>query len=212
MAVTAIIGHGRSAEGRKWGPRIDRCNMVVRMWDWHWQSADDYGSRYDVGLFEISNGLIDRFRQYNRRRPARCWIASFLWRLSREYAPPGRVEIVDQRRWTEIGVQQFGGAGTRDKLQFTRGTIAACWAIEAAAVGDTVMLIGFDNVLAAKALPIEEGFSKVYRAEPSTFHFDGYAEGETRYGNHDFTVELPVMRFLAAHRGINLVFAQQEWA
>lgn len=212
MAVTAIIGHGRSAEGRRWGARIDRCSMVVRMWDCHWQPAIDYGTRYDVGLFEIGNGLVERFQQFKRKTPDRFWLASFLWRVSKGFAMPPMTEVIDQRRWTEIGMREFGGIGTRGKLQFTRGTIAACWAIEAASRGDTIMLVGFDNVLAAKALPIEQGFSPAYRAEPSTFHFGGYAEGEVRYGNHDFSVELPVMMHLAQQRGVRIAFAQQEWA
>jgi len=210
MASIAIIGHGRSAEGQGWGRHIDACSLVVRMWDCHWQAPTDYGRKYDYGLFEIAGGITEKFNRFNQRDPRRGWIASFLWRAHTAIALPAKTEIIDQRRWTSVGVE-IGGMGTRGKLQFTRGTIAACWAIENAKPDDKVILVGFDNVMARVALPIETGFSPGYRAEPSTFHFDGYVEGAARYGNHDFGVEYPVMKRLASRNGVEVVFAQREW-
>lgn len=212
MGRIAIIGHGKSAEGRGWGNQIDASDLVVRMWDWQWQTPPDYGRRYDYGLFELATGLMERFNRFNRHKPHRGWLASFLSRSGNAITIPARTEIIDQRRWTSVGSGLFGGMGTKGILQFTRGTIAACWAIEKAERGDTVILVGFDNVKAGQALPIDAGFSPTYRAEPSTFHFDGYAEGAARYGNHDFAVEWPVMNWLAECNGIRLVFADTEWA
>lgn len=212
MAAIAIIGHGRSAEGKRWRGHIDHCDLVVRMWDWQWQAPDDYGTKYDFGLFEIAAGQMERFYKFNKRQPRRGWLASFLWRPGNAVTLPAKTEIIDQRRWTWIGTSVFGGMGTKGKLEFTRGTVAACWAIECAQPGDTVILVGFDNVQAGMALPIETSFAPEYRSEPSSFHFDGYLEGQQKYGNHDFAAEWPVMDYIAERRGVRLRFAHDEWA
>jgi len=76
VGTTAIIGHGKTVEGRGWGPMINAQACVVRMWDCQWQTEVDYGSRYDYGLIEVHKGVMDKFWAHNARQPAIGWIAS----------------------------------------------------------------------------------------------------------------------------------------
>jgi hypothetical protein len=118
--------------------------------------------------------------------------------------------MINQERWNVIG-RKLGGLGASGRLQFTRGTIAACWVLENAPQGASVILVGFDNVHLGKTLGVEEGFPDEYVKQPSTFTFRGYIPNARKYGNHDFAIELPVMRQLAEDRGVQILFAQDIW-
>ena len=210
MKSVVIVGHGRSPEGRGWGRHIDRCATVIRMWDWlPWQNARDYGRKYDIGLFEVDPQLMGTFNKYRQADPRRGWIASVLShpKLCRL---PDDTELVDQAPWNAVG-RAMGGIGETGRLQFTRGTIAGCWAIEHADPGDRIVLVGFDNVKRGATLPVEEGFSPAYRESPGTFSFRGYRPNETKQGNHDFAIEYPVMQRLAAEHSVRIVFAEDVW-
>lgn len=204
----AIVGHARSPEGRGWGPLLDACGGVLRMWDSGWQNAADYGTRYDIGFLEIGHGLVEKAMRHRKRDPNRGWLASWLHGSSPRL--PKMTEVVDQREWTAVG-RRFGGVGTTGRLEFTRGTVAACWAISRAEPGDEIVLVGFDNIRRGVTLDIDKAFCPEYRAHPGSFSFNGYKGGETKFGNHDYTVERPVMEFLAAERGVILSFAQDVW-
>jgi len=206
-----VIGHGRSPEGQSWGARIDGADVVIRMWDCQWQAPTDYGERYDFGLIEASPRYGVAFRIHNRREPAIGWIASMLhgwWKT----AVPERTEFLDQAPWNDLG-RELGGLGATGRLQFTRGTIAACWAITRAAPGDELVLCGFDDIFRGVAsASLEEAFSDAYRANPGTFPFGGYACGVSKMGNHDYAIERPVMMHLAREHGVRVRFAQECWA
>lgn len=205
----AVIGHGRSPEGKGWGGRINACT-VIRMWDWCWQARDDYGSRYDYGLFEAHPAMMRTFYENNRADPDKGWVASALFAPERCRLPKN-TQLVDQAPWNALG-KRLGGKGQTGRLQFTRGTIATCWAIETLAKrGDRIVLVAFDNIRVGRALPLDEAFSKAYQANPGTFSFSSYLENATKYGNHDYAIELPVMRHLAARHGVEIAFAQDIW-
>lgn len=209
LKTFAIIGHGRSPEGRGWGPRIDACT-VLRMWDWsRWQAPADYGVSYDYGFFEAHPQMMATFYENLQCDPSIGWVASALGEVEKCVLPP-RTEIVRQEPWNEIG-KALGGVGATGRLQFTRGTIAACWAIERAETGEEIVLVGFDNIRAGQELQINQAFSPAYRKNPGTFSFAGYRGGVTKNGNHDFAVEKPVLEYLAAQRGVKLSFAQDVW-
>lgn len=209
MATIAIIGHGRSPEGTRWGALIDGCDLVIRMWDCAWQAPADYGSKYDFGLLEAHPQMVQTFQKNNRRRPALGWVASVLHQPERCALPPN-TELVDQTPWNELG-KKLGGIGATGRLQFTRGTIATCWAIEKAKRGSTIVLVGFDNIVAGQTLNIDKAFSPVYRRNPGTFSFSAYRGGVSKFGNHDFAIELPVMKHLAAERRVRLITAGEIW-
>lgn len=176
------------------------------MWDWSWQPEPDYGTRYDYGLIEIGTGLIEKAMRHKKADPAKGWIASFLHGKSN--LPPD-TEIVDQAGWNKIG-KQLGGVGATGRLQFTRGTIAACWAIEKGHWSE-VVLVGFDVVHRGSSIGLEADFCPQYRSNPGTFSFTGWSGGKTKHGNHDFRVERLVIARLAADRNVKLSWAQEVW-
>jgi hypothetical protein len=204
-----VVGHGKSPQGKGWGAHIDQADVVIRMWDWHWQDQPDYGSKYDIGFLEIAPSLVRAFKEHNQHEPAIGFVGSLLWSWHVCALPP-RCETIDQSRWNEIG-KKMGGVGKTGKLQFTRGTIAACWAIEYAQPGDRVVLMGFDNVRLGKTLSPEAGFPEEYLKQPSTFTFKGYENNVRRYGHHDFGIEWPVLQALAEEHGVEIAFADDLW-
>lgn len=205
--MIAIIGHGRSPEGRGWGDRIDQC-LTVRMWDWQWQDRRDYGTRYDYGFFEAHPLMMRAFATNRTGDPAIGWLASVLGDLKRCIVPDG-TDLIRQDRWTDLG-RQMGGMGRTGNLKFTRGTIAACWAIESG-LDDEVVLVGFDHVRAGRTFRLDQAFSPAYRNNPGTFSFKAHRGGVDKAGNHDFAIERPVLVCLARMNGIKLSFAQDVW-
>jgi hypothetical protein len=208
--LIAVIGHGLTPKGKGWGEKIDACNVVLRMWDWHWQNEEDYGRKYDVGFFEIAPPLLKTFFKYNQSQPDLGYVGSVLWHANECQLPP-RTEIITQDAWAAVGTR-LGGHSKTGKLAFTRGTIAACWAVDRFAnAGDVVILVGFDNVKLGKTLSPEAGFPEEYRKQPSTFTFSGYKSNERSYGNHDFGIEWPVLQYLAKEREVKIAFADDLW-
>lgn len=211
--TAAIIGHGRSPEGRNWGSHIDACDLVVRMWNWSWQNRFDYGTKYNYGLIEATPALIETFLKYNNRTPVDGWLASVLWASARcaDKIPP-RTETVNQQTWVEVG-KEMGGVGQTGRLQLTRGTIAAMWAIARGGPGDTVVLVGFDNVQLGYCQSVEEGFPEGYRKSKGVFPFAGYANsaGHSKQGNHDFGIEWHLMKHYAIKNNVDLEYAQNIW-
>lgn len=214
--ITVIIGHGRSPEGQGWGPRIDSADCVVRMWDWDWQDPRDYGTRYDFGLFELHPSLMPRFRAHNKRTPSIGWLASFLrWTIG-GYRPvtmkslPSRTEVISQARWCALGAS-LGGVGATGGLRLTRGTIAACWALERLQSSSELVLVGFDNVLAGKTMPIDAAFSPRYQQALGRMAFANYRPNVSKTGNHDLVVERKILDHIAERSGVVLRFAQEVW-
>lgn len=206
--TAAVVGHGTSALGKGWGKKIDACDLVVRMWNCHWQNEADYGTKYDYGLIEASPGLITAAMQHKRRDPAEGFIASKLFRFDRIQLPP-RSELADQAPWVETA-KEMGGLGATGRLQFTRGTVAACWLIDRAYPGDTIVLVAFDDIYGG--ITVKDAFPKEYLVTPGICPTGGYKPGLRKYGNHDYAIERPLMERLAKDRGARVVFSQEVWA
>jgi hypothetical protein len=210
--ITAVIGHGRSPEGRGWGPRIDACDRVIRMWNWHWQAAADYGSRYDVGLIEVHKQTIADWRAHNRHQPSQGWIASLLMRYRGMVGEvPPTAALINQERWLKLQQRKDWGCGETGDWQLTRGGIAACWAISTAREGDAIALVGFDVIRAGIALPVEDAFSPEYMASGGFFGMGCYVPGRTKEGNHDYPAERRLIEFMAARVPVSVAFAQDVW-
>lgn len=201
----AVIGHGRTPVGRGWGEAIDGCDLVMRMWDCHWQDEGDYGVRYDVGYYELSPKQMSRMKFYNDRTPSKYWVAGLL--KTTTDAQPNTKEIL-MGDWIKLGLE-LGGVGTTGKLKLTRGCAAACWAITALEPKQ-VILVGFDNIATGLALSPKEGFPDVYAALPST-SWKSYVGGGTKYHNHDYVAEGSILKTLAAKHQVRLVHAQDVW-
>lgn len=210
MVTYTVIGHGRSPERKKWGKRIDnRSDFVIRMWDCAWQEPADYGVKYDYGFLELYGPVLNNFYLHNKRQPKLKWLASVLFNGDKLQAPPN-TERIYQHRWARVGVA-LGGVGASGRLELTRGTIAGCWAIEMCEPGDTVVLVGFDNIRAGIAAPIDEAFSPAYRANPGTFSFESYEAGVSKFGNHDYAIEHKIMQNVAKLYGVHVRFAEEVW-
>lgn len=212
-ALIVIVGHGRSPEGKGWGPLINAADCVIRMWEWHWQEPDDYGTRYDWGLVETHRKVLDKFNALNRHWPEKGFIASKLYHTSKTLGSlPPRSMIIDQEQWLQQEGKAIKGVGLTGLWQLTRGGVAACWAISRAAPGSTVVLLGFDNVRGGIALAPDAAFSPVYQADPAFWGMDAYKEGETKEGNHDYPAERRLIELVAARRGgVTVAFAQDFW-
>lgn len=206
-----MIGHGRSPEGRGWGPEIDACGLVVRMWDCHWQPAQDYGTRYDFGMVALNHGQIAAWMKFNERSPARGWLG-FL--REGTMARPG-FETVDPANWNRmarlLGARRQGG-----RFNLTRGCAALCWAIERAGKGGEVVAVGFDNLRRGWLLPVDEAFPADYlahydRAFPGWRGGYGYQSGADTCGSHDIAVERWLVGTLADSRGVTVHPAGDLW-
>lgn len=200
----AVIGHGRSPEGRGWGKAIDQCT-VIRMWDWAWQERADYGERYDFGVFAVLPVSMRAFREAQPWPPAQGWLA--YQRGASDGVLPPRTEIIDQRYRDRIG-------GPRVNL--TRGCAAACWAIDRAGRGGMVVLVGFDNLKSGRCAPAAEAFPPAYldhydRAYPGWRRGWYPANGRTRCGSHDIAAERGLVEQLAAEQGVTLCYAEELW-
>lgn len=182
------------------------------MWEWAWQTPDDYGTRYDFGIIETHRQILKRFDERNTREPSSGWVASILMLFhGLDEALPTRTQLVDQRRWLQQEGRHIHGVGETGKWELTRGGIAACWAISTSGTGATVILVGCDNLRLGRALPIKDAFSVAYIEDPATASFHDYVEGATKTGNHDFAAERKLIEHMAAGRGVNVHFAQDLW-
>lgn len=213
--TVAVIGHGRSPEGRRWGGRVDACRTVVRMWDWHWQvdGPDDWGTRYDYGVIELLPRITEVFWERNRVQPAESWLA--YWRQPPTAPVPDNTIVIGQTWRDEAWALGGRGAGG-NVLNLTRGCAAACWAImRHAHEGEDVVLVGFDNAFAGHCLPTDDAFPERYleqydRQYPH-WRRNWYTPGLTTCGTHDIAIERPLMARLAERAGVDLRFAQEAW-
>lgn len=212
MQTFAIIGHGRSPEGRGWGERINAANHVVRMWNWHWQEPADLGTRYDTGLLEVHKLTIRDWRRHNKHQPAAGWIASLLnpyREMTREL--PKDCLLLDQDTFMRQMPRAERGVGETGVWQLTRGGIAACWALSRAREGDEMILVGFDVIKAGIALPVADAFSPDYVNSGGFFGMGAYVPGKTKEGNHDYEAERRLIEFLAARAAVKVHFAEEIW-
>lgn len=213
--LIAVIGHGRSPEGKGWCRKIDKCETVVRMWDWTWQDPADYGSRYTYGLFVMTPKGFRVFKESNDATPAVGWLA-----YNGKFTPgplPHPLEVLDTERWHAEVMKKLSGAGVMGKFTLTRGSAAACWAIERAGTEpkSEVILVGFDNVKLGYHQSKEESFNPVYwDLYMSRFAPDRekvFPEYVSQTNTHDLRVEFDYLNLLAFRHGVKLTMAVDKW-
>jgi hypothetical protein len=135
----AIVGHGRSPIGRGWGAKIDACDTVVRFWDCDWQGPDDYGTRFDVGVYTaLPNEMAQRRRHGKMDAPV--W-----WAYDPRGTKPAVGTPIAPAPW--IARMSFDELRRRAgrRLELSRGTAAACAALDWY-WPEEIILIGFDAV------------------------------------------------------------------
>lgn len=213
---TVVVGHGRSPEGRGWGKLIDSADRVVRMWDWsEWQAPADYGMDYTHGVFVLTRKQIEIFWEHNKAWPTVGWLA-FLGKPTGGLLP-NNTTLIDPTPWTKLAQERFGGAGIRGTLTLTRGTQAACWALDTSGPGDQVVLVGFDNVVRRTNMEVEAAFCPAYwklyndRFPNKDEKVYVYPPNQPLTNTHDMRVESPLLHLYAEKRQIKFAFAQNIW-
>lgn len=201
-----VVGHGKTPIGRGWGPKIDACDVVVRMWDNQWQNATDHGSKYDIGYFELSPKQYKKFADLNVNYPTQGWVVGML-KPTPGVTLPKNARLINMARWIERG-KELGGLGATGRLKLTRGCVAACWALEN--FPGQLTLVGFDNVFSKAALPREDGWPEGYPSLSSAFKADYLGTG-TKYHNHDYVCEGDLLADLAVKWGRKIAHAQEIW-
>jgi hypothetical protein len=220
MTVAAIVGHGKSPGGKGWGTRIDACDFVFRLFDWEWQSTEDYGRKYDFGFYCASYAHINCMPQRSKARPTIAWIAEPVIDEHQTLAvatlkPPPPTHIIEAMAWRKIG-RELGGDGCDGRFTQSRGTLTACWAIEYVDPGSTVVLVGFDNVREHRCIPLKDAVPPEYLALPHvtvSYSDVGYPRenGQTKYRPHDFAVEEGIIQAVAAQNEVKVFHAQDIW-
>jgi hypothetical protein len=213
--TVAVIGHGRSPEGKRWGNRINTCSTVIRMWDWNWQVPmhEDFGLKYNYGLFVLTPKQFGAFTRQNMHTPDEGWLAYFGKPTSAEL-PPKTIKV-DAGPWVTLGLE-LGGAGLGGTLTLTRGAVAALWAICNMALSRRVVLVGFDNVKKGVNQSIEDSFHPDYWKQFNSKFENApekyYPIGSAKTATHDMSVELPLLRQVASIYGVTLEFAEDVWS
>ena len=190
MMIAAVIGHGPSPAGKGWGPAIDACDCVVRMWDCHWQDPADYGARYDIGCFTLSPKELPDFRRLRRRRPQKWW----------GYDPRGMIrgghvekldaplEVIAPGAWEDRG-RRLGGRGLSGRFELSRGAAAVMAALEWLKPA-RLHLVGFDTVQAGRIAAKEYGpAAAASNAERQVTRQVAIDRAKGRTASHDYPVE-----------------------
>lgn len=207
----AIIGHGRSPEDKGWGKQIDQCDYVLRLWDWTWQPPIDYGSRFDIGMYEIAAPHMKQFMTYNDANPTLHWIAVIIKHNSYFGPLVAGTDLFDISYWEEMGKIMGAEGGCKPGVfRFQRGAVLACYAMVKLPITRCI-LVGHDNTRAREAMSIEEGHNPIYVDSPVCLSFRDYEPGLTKYGHHDYAMEGEVLSKIAHERSIELVHAQDIW-
>jgi hypothetical protein len=204
-----VVGHGTSPVGKRWGKVIDSYDIVMRLWNWHWQRPRDWGKRYNLGFYEISPTEMARFNRYNCRYPDQGWVGTLL--KPYEGFLPNNTTLVDQDRWCQEATK-MGGSGAGGKaLKLTRGVQAAAWLMSTQRQPNELMLVGFDNSYKGWGLPPEQAFPKAYMSCKAMFPLRDYAGGARQYSSHDYGIEKPFLEAMAARVGTRLFWSQDCW-
>lgn len=209
MSTWIVVGHGKSLEGAELGDYINQCDGVVRMWNCHWQDANDFGKRYDYGLFELAPKLYNTFTSHLNSDsiplPDAGWIALYL-KGAMPTNLPTNTKVIYQDKWVAVG-KRLGGLGETGRLRLTRGTIAACW-ILSVIQPSRLVLAGFDNIYRGKALSIKDGFTDAYINSSGIFGWESYKPDQIKMGNHDLAVERGIINNLSLNRNVEVLFSQ----
>lgn len=136
----AVIGHGPSAEGAGLGSVIDGCDLVVKMHDCHWQTAEDWGRRWDFGV--LPGPWSGRWERTRQSSPTSGWWAYRLQKTDRiptELA--GLLVVSATLKWTIPKLRRKG----MGRVAPTRGLCGALMALQFASPTELVM-VGFDRL------------------------------------------------------------------
>lgn len=150
----AVIGHGPSPTGRGWGKKIDACDAVIRMWECGWQKPEDYGTRYDYGVFNLAATADGRraIESVRDQPQPRCeW---WLYRAGACRLPLGLFDVPARDLPRDILIRKLAELGARTTREGkpatpTRGLAAIAMA-RRTWPNAAIILVGFDGVLSGE--------------------------------------------------------------
>lgn len=156
MIEAVAVASGPSPAGRGWGAAIDAADFVVRLADWHWQDAADYGTRVDAALITTAPNYVNRVGELGWRRPPVWWGFDVQGHWADRPddqpflgVPVERFDLAD----LTAAAKAAGFAGLRNgRFDLTRGTAAAVW-LALSRRPARVVLVGLDGVLAGEFGP-----------------------------------------------------------
>lgn len=188
-----VIGHGESAVDKGWGPQINKIPCVIRMWNGNKLRKADYGSKYDIGFYQISPKFNDIMRKKAKfiRKPKIGFVGSYLKGPTIKFG--NTIEVLDQSDWCGRAFR-MGARSENGPILLTRGTVAALWVITNAQPGSKLRLVGFDNVLRQFATGGRYGTEEV-----------------TAWRYHDFSKERLLLEIMAKGNGVELIFIKGLW-
>lgn len=210
------VASGPSPEGRGWGAAIDGADFVVRLADWHWQGAADYGTRVDAGLINTAPNYVNRVVDLGWRRPPLWWAFDVQghWadRAAGEPFVGVPVECFSLADLTaEARALGFSGLRSR-RFDLTRGTAAAAW-LALSRRPARVVLVGFDGVLAGAFGPEETRYAAgADRAflRPGETNPRPPDDGR-RTPTHDAAGDSWALRRVSEITGVAFVPAEEAW-
>lgn len=127
-----VVGHGRSLTNMGLGTFIDSHDIVIRMANCDWQDKEDYGTKYDVGIYTPQ-------LQYFAR-DAR-WLPRVWWNYC-----PNEDHDTEYGTYRDVGMVKLGKVVEQwrgDNKHFSRGSAAVIIAAEILDIAE-IVLIGAD--------------------------------------------------------------------
>ena len=216
MRMIVVVGSAPSPVGRGWGERIDAADMVVRLWDWHWQDAADYGSRCDAALLTTTPPYMARAAALVQRLPRTWWAYDIHghWSL----APPGEwrglpVEVINVRGYATAAMRKgFHGTARRRKFDLTRGAAAAVWAMASRRPAELV-IVGMDGVLDARWAPARQRYAPGALAAflPPGDRVSPTPDDGLKTPSHDAAGERWAIDEAARRNGVAVLDAREVW-
>lgn len=199
----AIVGHGASAEGARLGSAIDACGLVVRMHDCHWQEAEDYGQRWDIGI--LPGPWRGQWERTRNGTPSEGW---WCYTLKKHAAPEsvGGAKVLAKVDLSHTRALLLRPGMVRAAP--TRGLAAALMAIEIARP-ETIVLIGFDRLW--RGISDCTPYTKAQaQADPEIAADNARMLRGFICGPHHFGAERQMLIRCASEAGVNLVFPPHQ--
>lgn len=196
--AVAIIGHGPSMAGKGAGEVVDSHDIVVRMAECDFQSPEDYGVKYTIGV--SCDGTSEKLRQASLRIPEAYWYydTKLLGKTQRD----GYQVLSDGVRVRTIQgiVSKWLKSG---ETKFSRGTasfIACCEILHPA----RITLFGFDDV--ARGYTLADGHGGEHPRELSRYLREKGISTFRNPTDHDWAREPEIIREVASVFGVEVVF------
>lgn len=181
-----IIGHGKSALGKKLGPRIDEFE-VVRLKNPTWQSVEDYGTRCDY--MAASCETLPVMLEYKKvpkeywGQPKRgSWSSVTEASFRSKAKSPLTVQIDLHNKWNPV----FLGLTDGDAPNHSLGMAAIVYSAEILKP-EKIYLVGFDNLLNPNQLD---------------YHKANVGKWTTR---HDWFAENKMLPIITEQTGVEIV-------